>query len=54
VVVHGWVYGLNNGLLEDLRITADSADEVSSVYQAAHAAVKARWQARSEGMRAGI
>jgi len=54
VVVHGWVYGLNNGLLEDLRITADSADEVSGVYQAAHAAVLARWQARSEGIRAGI
>ena len=53
VVVHGWVYGLNNGLLEDLRITADSADEVNSVYQAAHAAVLARWRARSEGMRAG-
>lgn len=53
VVVHGWVYGLNNGLLEDLRITADSADEVSAVYQAAHAAVISRWQARSEAIRAG-
>jgi hypothetical protein len=26
VVVHGWVYGLHNGLLEDLKITA-SADQ---------------------------
>ena len=27
VVVHGWVYGLHNGLLEDLRIAAASATE---------------------------
>lgn len=33
VVVHGWVYGLHNGLLEDLRITAHSLDEVMPAYQ---------------------
>jgi carbonic anhydrase len=35
VVVHGWVYGLHNGLLEDLRLTAAGADEVEPAYQAA-------------------
>jgi carbonic anhydrase len=42
LVVHGWVYGLNNGLLEDLAMTASRDSEVNSVYQAALAAVKAR------------
>jgi carbonic anhydrase len=43
VVVHGWVYGLHNGLLEDLRITAQSPKEVDSAYQAALAALAKRY-----------
>jgi carbonic anhydrase len=27
VVVHGWVYGLHNGLLKDLRMTVDRRRE---------------------------
>ncbi len=33
VVVHGWVYGLHNGLLQDLRITAGGPDDVMPAYQ---------------------
>ena len=29
VVVHGWVYGLHDGLLEDLKITVANAAEVA-------------------------
>jgi len=32
VVVHGWVYGLHNGLLEDLKITVANAGEVAAAY----------------------
>jgi carbonic anhydrase len=42
VVVHGWVYGLHNGLLEDLSITAGSAEQVAPAFQRALAAVKKR------------
>ncbi|MCV2361910.1 carbonate dehydratase [Paucibacter sp. DJ1R-11] len=45
IVVHGWVYGLHNGLLEDLRITAASADQVAPAFQRALAAVKHRYEA---------
>ncbi|MCZ8073691.1 MAG: carbonate dehydratase [Burkholderiales bacterium PBB2] len=45
IVVHGWVYGLHNGLLEDLRITAASADQVAPAFQRALAAVKQRYEA---------
>jgi carbonic anhydrase len=42
VVVHGWVYGLHNGLLEDLEMTARNADEVLPAYERALAGLKAR------------
>ena len=44
VVVHGWVYGLHNGLLEDLRITATAATEVGPAYDTALALVKQRYR----------
>ena len=44
VVVHGWVYGLHNGLLEDLRLTAGAADEVGLAYDTALALVKQRYR----------
>ncbi|MDN3921255.1 carbonate dehydratase [Roseateles violae] len=43
IVVHGWVYGLHNGLLEDLQITAASQDDVAPAYRRALAAVKSRY-----------
>lgn len=33
VTVHGWVYGLNNGLVQDLGISIASADELEQRYQ---------------------
>ncbi len=42
VVVHGWVYGLHNGLLEDLALTAASAEDVEPAYRRALDSVKAR------------
>lgn len=45
VVVHGWVYGLHNGLLEDLRITAGSAEDVAPAFKRALALVKSRYAA---------
>ena len=43
VVVHGWVYGLHNGLLQDLKITAAAVDEVNASYDRALARLEARW-----------
>ncbi len=47
VVVHGWVYGLHNGLLEDLRITAAAGDEVAPAFARALAAIHHRWLAQT-------
>ena len=45
VVVHGWVYGLHNGLLEDLSMTVAGSDDVLPAYEGALAAVQARYDA---------
>jgi carbonic anhydrase len=45
VVVHGWVYGLHNGLLQDLSMTVTGPDGVQPAYQEALAALKRRCEA---------
>jgi carbonic anhydrase len=35
LTVHGWIYGIQNGLLRDLKTTIGNADEAASVYAAA-------------------
>ena len=47
VVVHGWVYGLHNGLLQDMCITAASVDEVTPAYGRALYALRQRWAQRT-------
>ena len=50
VVVHGWVYGLDNGLLQDMRVTAASSDEGAGAYAQALQALHQRWIARSRAL----
>jgi carbonic anhydrase len=45
IVIHGWVYGLHNGLLQDLRITARAAADVQPAYAAALRALTERYTA---------
>ena len=50
VVVHGWVYGLHNGLLEDLKMTVAGAADVLAAYGLALGALKNRFDAeRKQG-----
>ena len=43
LVVHGWFYGLHDGLLQDLRMTVSSAAGLAGAFDAALAAVHARY-----------
>jgi len=45
LVVHGWFYGLSNGLLHDLKMTVSGPAEMNEVYERAIAAVRARYPA---------
>ena len=51
VVVHGWVYGLHDGLLQDLRLTVTNAAEVAAAYGLALGALKTRHDATRKGGR---
>jgi carbonic anhydrase len=44
LVVHGWIYGLENGLLRDLNFTVDDFRKTNEVYQSAMAALKSTAQ----------
>jgi carbonic anhydrase len=46
LIVHGWVYGLHNGLLQDLTMTVDSSEAVAAAYDSALVQVKRRWWQR--------
>jgi carbonic anhydrase len=48
LVVHGWVYGLHNGLLEDLTMTVGRPDDVNATFGKALAAVRARYSTGGE------
>jgi carbonic anhydrase len=43
VVIHGWVYGLHNGQLEDLTMTVTGPDDTASAYEKAMANVRSRY-----------
>ena len=47
LVVHGWFYGLHDGLLNDLRITVSSAAEIADAFDAAVLALQERWAGRA-------
>jgi len=34
LTLHGWIYGIHDGLLRDLRITGERADEIAVRYEA--------------------
>ncbi len=43
VTLHGWAFGVHDGLLQDLQMTVNSADSVEPVYRAAVEGVIAKW-----------
>jgi len=45
LVVHGWFYGLSNGLLQDLKMTVTGPAEMNETYDRAIGAVHERYPA---------
>jgi len=45
LTVHGWFYGLANGLLQDLKMTVSGSAEMTETYDRAIGAVQARYAA---------
>jgi carbonic anhydrase len=42
LTIHGWIYGIKDGLVRDLHMTANSAEEVAAAYKIAIATVNGR------------
>ena len=42
LAVHGWIYGLHDGLLRDLNITITDSGEAEAAYEAAVSALCSR------------
>jgi carbonic anhydrase len=49
LVVHGWCYGLHNGLLEDLAMTVERSADVAAAYQQALSAIHGRFAEDVDG-----
>jgi carbonic anhydrase len=50
LVVHGWFYGLNNGLLRDLKITVQSAADMAGAFESAIESLHARHALKTESV----
>jgi len=40
LTIHGWIYGIQDGLLRDLKVTVDNNSDVELAYKAAIAALR--------------
>lgn len=47
LTVHGWIYGISDGLLRDLEVNIKCREEIRSVYHAAAEKIKRRYAASS-------
>jgi carbonic anhydrase len=47
VTVHGWVYGLHNGLINDLRLSVANADALADAHAEALTRLRERYDARA-------
>lgn len=43
VRIHGWAFGVHDGLLNDLGVTVKSTEELDGVYQVAVDRIRAKW-----------
>ena len=50
LVVHGWFYGLNNGLLRDLKITVANAADMAGAFEAAIVSLHARHALKTDSV----
>lgn len=45
VTIHGWAFGVHDGLLQDLGISVDGAKPLDGIYKAAVQRIRAKWSA---------
>ena len=48
VRIHGWAFGVNDGLLNDLGLTIDGIKPLEALYRAALQRIRFKWSKRAE------
>jgi len=48
VAIHGWAFGVHDGLLQDLGMTIDGIKPIESLYKAAVQRIRYKWSKRAE------
>ncbi|MBS0427941.1 MAG: carbonate dehydratase [Proteobacteria bacterium] len=48
VTIHGWAFGVHDGLLQDLGITVDGSKPLEAIYKSAVQRIRHKWSAPSE------
>ena len=43
VRIHGWCYGVHDGLLQDLRLSVDGSKPLDAIYKAAVQRIRHKW-----------
>ena len=52
VTIHGWAFGVHDGLLQDLGLTADGAKPLDNLYRAAVQRIRYKWSKPAVGAEA--
>jgi carbonic anhydrase len=47
VTIHGWAFGVHDGLLQDLGMTVDGSKPLESLYRAAVQRIRSKWTTRA-------
>ncbi|HUD34254.1 MAG TPA: carbonic anhydrase, partial [Variovorax sp.] len=48
VRIHGWCYGVHDGLLQDLRLSVDGSKPLDAIYKAAVQRIRHKWSKPGE------
>jgi carbonic anhydrase len=43
VTIHGWAFGVHDGLIQDLEITVDGSKPIENMYRAAVQRIRYKW-----------
>ena len=49
VSIHGWAFGVHDGLLQDLGLTADNSKPLETLYKAAVQRIRYKWSGNGNG-----
>jgi len=53
VTIHGWAFGVHDGLLQDLGLTVDGSKPLDNLYRAAVQRIRYKWSKPADALQPG-